>query len=79
MSTQALNNDYLASLNSHSLGADFSLLKISIGILCGTKVPLLLCSQEHCLGGYCFIVEKDLKDPLNYENLRQSLPVKVCV
>lgn len=33
-SIQALNNDYLASLNSHSLGADFSLCQISIRMRC---------------------------------------------
>lgn len=34
LSIQAVNNDYLASLNSHSLGADFSLCKISIRMRC---------------------------------------------
>lgn len=34
MSIQALNYDYLALLNSHSLGTDFSLRKISSGMRC---------------------------------------------
>ena len=34
LSIQALDNDYLASLNSHSLGADFSLCHISIRMRC---------------------------------------------
>ena len=34
MSIQTLKYDYLVSLNSHSLEADFSLQKFSIGIRC---------------------------------------------